>query len=80
MFPQVLKNIRVEDKAAVREDEAIKEKVAEITKKLSDSGRILLRESGTEPLIRVMVEAESEEICHTYVDEVIELIKARGLA
>lgn len=80
MFPQVLKNIRVENKAAVRNDKAVQEKISEITEKLADTGRILLRESGTEPLIRVMVEAETEEICEVYVDEVIDLIKARGLA
>ncbi len=80
MFPQVLKNIRVEDKAAVRNDEVVSAKITEITEQLSGSGRILLRESGTEPLIRVMVEAESEETCEKYVDEVTQLIKARGLA
>ncbi len=80
MFPQVLKNIRVEDKAAVREDAAVQAKIAEITEKLADTGRILLRVSGTEPVVRVMVEAETEAICEKYVDEVIELIKERKLA
>ncbi len=80
MFPQVLKNIRVEDKAAVREDKEVQAKISEISEALGKSGRILLRESGTEPVIRVMVEAENLPLCEKYVDETIELIKARGLA
>ena len=80
MFPQVLKNLRVSDKKTVREDEGVGEKVAEVAKILGDSGRILVRESGTEPVIRVMIEAESEEVCEKYVDEVIDYIKSRGLA
>ena len=54
--------------------------VKAVTEKLGDTGRILVRESGTEPLIRVMVEAESHEICQTYVDEVIDVIHAKGHA
>ena len=80
MFPQVLKNMRVADKAAVRCDSAVQAKIAEITEELGDSGRILLRESGTEPVVRVMVEAATTEICEKYVDEVIDLIKQRKLA
>ena len=80
MFPQVLKNIRVADKAAVRCDNAVQAKISEITEILGDSGRILLRESGTEPVVRVMVEAATTEICEKYVDEVIDLIKQRKLA
>ncbi len=80
MFPQVLKNIRVGDKAAVKNDPEVKAKIEEISSSLGTSGRILLRESGTEPVIRVMVEAETKEICEKHVDETIELIKSRGLA
>ncbi|MDD7227072.1 MAG: phosphoglucosamine mutase [Firmicutes bacterium] len=78
IYPQVLKNIRVVDKTTVQNDPEVQAKVQEIADILSDTGRILVRESGTEPLIRVMVEAESEKECHDYVDEVIDLIKAKG--
>ena len=78
IYPQVLKNIRVVDKSTVQNDPEVQAKVQEIADRLSDTGRILVRESGTEPLIRVMVEAESEKECHDYVDEVIDLIKAKG--
>lgn len=80
MYPQVLKNIRVADKAAVRADEEITKLVKEIGDELQGIGRILLRESGTEPVIRVMAEAENEGLCEKYVDKVIDLIKRRGLA
>ena len=80
MFPQVLKNIRVADKSAVREDAEVQKAVERISKELDGTGRILLRESGTEPLIRVMAEAESTDVCEKYVDEVIALIKSRGLS
>lgn len=80
MFPQVLKNVRVADKAAVRNNENIKQKVAEITARLGQDGRVLLRESGTEPLIRVMAEAATTEICEECVDELVELIYSENLA
>ena len=80
MFPQVLKNVRVQNKKAVREDAAVQELVAQIGKELGGDGRILLRESGTEPVVRVMAEAATEEICEKCVDRVVELIHQRGLA
>ena len=76
IYPQVLKNIRVTDKT--QNDPEVKAAVAKAAAELGDSGRILLRESGTEPLVRVMVEAESTETCERIVDEIIALIKARG--
>ena len=79
MFPQVLKNVRVKDKKAVREDAEVQALVAEISKELDGDGRILLRESGTEPVVRVMAEAATEAICEKYVNRVVELIHARGL-
>ena len=80
MLPQVLKNLRVGDKAAVRNNANVQAKIKEISETLGKTGRILLRESGTEPVIRVMVEGPTEEICEKHVDTVIELIKANGLA
>ena len=80
IYPQVLKNIRVADKEEARDDADVKKAVKEIAEKLGDDGRILVRESGTEPLIRVMVEAKSDEICEEYVDYVIDVIKKKGHA
>ena len=77
-YPQVLKNVRVADKAAAQADPDVQKAVAEVTAKLGDTGRILVRESGTEPVIRVMVEAESKDVCEQYVDSVIEVIRAKG--
>ena len=73
-----MKNIRVTDKTQAQNDPEVKAAVAKAAAELGDSGRILLRESGTEPLVRVMVEAESTETCERIVDEIIALIKARG--
>lgn len=80
VYPQVLKNIRVYNKADAQNDNDVQAAVKAVAEKLGDSGRILVRESGTEPVIRVMVEAESEETCQKYVDEVIAVIKAKGHA
>ncbi len=80
MFPQVLKNVRVADKVAVRENAMVENKVRIVADKLGSSGRILLRESGTEPVIRVMVEAESESVCEKYANEVVKVIEEQGLA
>ena len=80
IFPQVLKNIKVKDKALAQSDPNVQKAVAEVAEKLGDAGRILVRESGTEPLVRVMVEAESEEKCREYVDRVIDTIVAKGHA
>ena len=80
IYPQVLKNVRVADKANAQADPDVQAAVAEIAAKLGDSGRILVRESGTEPVIRVMVEAESQEICTECVDYVVDAIKRKGHA
>ena len=80
IYPQVLKNVRVADKAAAQADADVQAAVAEIAAKLGDSGRILVRESGTEPLIRVMVEAQSQEICRESVDYVVDTIRRKGHA
>lgn len=80
IYPQLLVNEHVKDKKVVLNDEVINEKIAEIGERLGNNGRILVRPSGTEPLIRVMVEAENDQLCHDLVYEVIDLIKARGYA
>ena len=80
IYPQVLKNIRVADKAAAQADPDVQLAVAEIAAKLGETGRILVRESGTEPVIRVMVEALSEEVCQESVDYVVDTIKRKGYA
>ncbi len=80
VYPQVLKNVRVKDKAETRADKDVCAAVEKVSKALGDKGRVLVRESGTEPLIRVMVEAENIEICERYVNEIIDVIKAKGYA
>jgi phosphoglucosamine mutase len=77
-YPQVLKNVYVKSKAEAQNDPDVQAAVAKVTEALGDDGRILVRESGTEPVIRVMVEAGSDEICEKYVDQVIEVIKDKG--
>ena len=80
IYPQVLKNVNVADKAAAQADPDVQAAVAEVAAKLGDSGRILVRESGTEPKIRVMVEAESDEVCQECVDHVVNVIRRKGHA
>ena len=77
-YPQVLKNVRVKSKPEAQNDPDVQAAVQAVAEALGDTGRILVRESGTEPVIRVMVEAESDELCEKYVDQVIEVIKAKG--
>ena len=78
VYPQVLINIRVKDKRAAQDDPAVQAAVQTVAGELGDSGRILVRESGTEPLVRVMVEAESQEQCQALAQSVIDVIRARG--
>ena len=77
-YPQVLKNVRVHSKPDAQNDPDVQAAVAKVGEELGTTGRILVRESGTEPVIRVMVEAPSEEICEKYVDGVIDVIKQKG--
>ena len=79
LFPQHQESVRVKSKEAAAEDAAVRRRIEEIGEELRDSGRILLRKSGTEPVIRIMVEAETEECCKKYVAEMIALIRSRGL-
>ena len=78
IYPQVLENVRVTDKKAAQDDADVQSAVQAVTEALGDTGRILVRESGTEPLLRVMVEAETEEICKKYVDQVVDVVKKKG--
>ena len=70
--------MRVHDKKEAQDDADVQAEVAKVAEALGDTGRILLRQSGTEPVVRVMVEAETDEICEKYVDQVIEVMKAKG--
>ena len=78
VYPQVLTNVRVTDKKAAQDDADVQAAVKKVTEELGDTGRILVRESGTEPVVRVMVEAESEEVCQKYVDMVVGVISEKG--
>lgn len=80
IYPQVLENVRVHDKAAARQDPAVQKAVDDVARRLGDTGRILVRESGTEPVLRVMVEAPEDAICRECVAQVAEIIRAQGHA
>ena len=79
IYPQLLENVRVKDKREAQADPEVQKAVAAVAEALGSDGRILVRESGTEPVIRVMVEAETDELCQKYVKQVTDVIKARGL-
>lgn len=78
IYPQVLENVRVRDKAAARADQDVSAAVERAARELGQDGRILVRESGTEPVIRVMVEAGTLELCHRYVDSVVAVLREKG--
>lgn len=78
IYPQVLKNVKVKSKAEAQEDKDVQAEVQKVADALGDTGRILLRQSGTEPVIRVMVEAETDAVCEKYVDQMIDVMKAKG--
>lgn len=80
IYPQLLQNVRVSDKKTARENPAVKEAVEAVARALGEDGRILVRESGTEPVIRVMVEASTDELCKKYVEQVVQVIHEEGLA
>ncbi len=80
IYPQVLINVRVKDKKETQADASVQAAVQAVAEQLGNTGRILVRESGTEPLIRVMVEAESEETCRTLAQQVVDVIHAQGYA
>ena len=78
LLPQRLKNVRVTNKAAVVEDEVVKAKFEEVNKEIGDNGRALLRQSGTEPVVRIMLELDSIEECDKYIEKIYNVIKKRG--
>ena len=78
IYPQVLENVRVKAKAAAQADPDVQAAVQRVTEKLGETGRILVRESGTEPVVRVMVEAENEPVCRAYVEEVVHILQEKG--
>ena len=80
IYPQVLENVKVKDKKAAQDDPDVVKAVEAVSEELGRSGRILVRESGTEPLVRVMVEAQSEDTCRRLVNKVVDVIKAKGHA
>ena len=79
IYPQILENARVSDKKAAREHPRVQQAVAAAAEALGEDGRILVRESGTEPLVRVMVEASTQELCRKYVDQVVQVMREEGL-
>ena len=78
LLPQKLKNVRVTNKAAVVDDEAVKAKFAEVNAEIGDNGRALLRQSGTEPVVRIMLECPTLEECDKYIEKIYNVIKKRG--
>lgn len=79
MYPQITRNLRVPDKDAVLNHPTVQEKLAECNTRLGSDGRMLLRKSGTEPVVRVMVEAADEGTCEAYIDEMVGVIQREGL-
>ena len=79
IYPQLLQNVRVTDKKTALENEAVQNAIKAAAEALGSDGRILVRESGTEPVIRVMVEAATDEICTEYVNQVVNVMKEQGL-
>lgn len=79
IFPQLLQNVSVKNKAQTRADEAVVAMIEQVEQELGENGRVLVRESGTEPVIRVMVEADTDELCKVCVEKIVQVMKERGL-
>ena len=79
MYPQLLQNVRVDDQDAVINHPKVQEMFKQITDELGEDGRILLRKSGTEPVVRVMVEAQSDELCRKYVGQMVQVMEQEHL-
>ena len=78
IYPQVLKNVIVDDKDGTMADAAVQQSVKDVEARLGERGRVLLRKSGTEPLLRVMAEAETDAECEAAVDEIIDAMRTSG--
>ena len=78
IYPQKLVNVKVKDKPAARADKDVIGATKSIEEELGNDGRILIRESGTEPVIRVMVEAKTQEICEKYTNQIVSILKTNG--
>ena len=78
IYPQLLKNVKVDDKDAALSDADVIEAADAVSDRLGNKGRLLLRPSGTEPLIRVMVEAETDELCRENVERIIDVLRDKG--
>ena len=78
IYPQVLINVRVKDKKLAQDDPDVQNAVQAVAEELTDTGRILVRESGTEPVVRVMVEAETKEQCQILAERVVNVIREKG--
>ncbi len=78
LYPQYLINLRVKNKSAVTSDKAVLAELNEVEKLINGNGRALLRESGTEPVIRIMVESETDELCRIYAERIANVINERG--
>ena len=78
IYPQLMKNVPVRDKKEAQEDPDVKAVIAEVEAALGDNGRVLVRESGTEPVVRVMVEADSDEKCLENVSKIVNKMKEKG--
>ena len=79
IYPQLLKNVKVADKKEAKENPQVVSAIKKVEEQLGDNGRILVRESGTEPVLRVMVEAATDELCKQYVNDVFDVMRAEGL-
>lgn len=80
VYPQILKNVKVTDKNAVLNDPDVKAAVAKAEEALGDEGRVLVRPSGTEPLLRIMVESKSKEICSKHIADIEKVVRDKGMA
>ena len=80
IYPQVLENVRITDKKVAQNDPVVQEAVKAVAEALGNTGRILVRESSTEPMVRVMVEAPDYDTCQKYVSQFVEVIKNKSYA